>query len=428
MPIGRRRCPITASIACGRRCWPKTRPTCCSTARRSLAVLRPLPSAGRSDFGWTLPGGEEPLAYGPLATLLGQAGLGWAKMPVWYDPRETAKADRIAWFAEQLSIQGIELVGVLDQPPPELREVFREQGRLPVATVFAEPELWQPAVGPIMTRLSLKVHWWQLGDDNDVSFVGYPQLEAKLAEIKKHLEQYGQQIHLGINWRWIYAPPKASGQRPAPWAYLSYGIDPPLTAEELAAYLQTAASAASRLPRASRQRREPPTTNAAIAPRRGRTPVARLPPARRASAGPLRWVRCRRCRARNIDRRARARPRAADAGARRCNGAEAVVRAAAVRRRAGNHERRRLAGRAVRSLADHGDAGRRHGVSGPAAASRRQHRPRVCPRRPGRDGRVERPPGDGARVSRRRRRADRRLGPRHQAAAAPSRTASCCTS
>src|SRR5262245_47703668 len=134
---------------------------------QTLAVLRPLDPPRHSEFGWTLPGGEEPLAYGPLATLLGQTGLGWAKMPVWYDPSESAKADRIAWFAEQLSIQGIELVGVLDQPPPELRSVFREQGRLPAASVFAEPELSQPAVGPIMTRPSLKVPRWQLGHDSD---------------------------------------------------------------------------------------------------------------------------------------------------------------------------------------------------------------------------------------------------------------------
>jgi hypothetical protein len=204
---------------------------------QSLALLRPLPAPFRSEYGWTLPGGEEPLAYGLLATLLGQAGLGWAKMPVWYDPSETAKADRIAWFAEQLSIQGIELVGVLDQPPPELRSVFREQGRLPAASVFAEPQLWQPAVGPVMTRLSLKVRWWQLGHDSDVSFVGYPQLESKITEIKRNLEQYGQQIHVGINWRWMFATPAANSSRGAPWSYLSFDADPPLTAPELAAYL-----------------------------------------------------------------------------------------------------------------------------------------------------------------------------------------------
>lgn len=204
---------------------------------QTFAVVRPLPAPTKSIFGWTLAGDEQPLAFGPTATLLAQAGLGWAKMPVWYDGRDNARADRIAWFAEQLSIQGIELVGVLDQPPPELRQVFREQGRLPVATVFAEPELWQPAVAPVMTRLSLKVRWWQLGNDEDVSFIGYPHLQAKVADIKRRLEEYTQQIHLGLNWRWLYAPP-AGLAKGGPWSFLSYGIEPPLTPDEIGAYLQ----------------------------------------------------------------------------------------------------------------------------------------------------------------------------------------------
>lgn len=244
---------------------------------QTLAVVRPLPPPARSVFGWSLEAEERPYAFGPLATLLAQAGVGWAKMPVWYDSRENEKADRIAWFAEQLSIQGIELVGVLDQPPPELRQVFREQGRLPVATVFAEPDLWQPSVAPVMTRLSLKVRWWQLGSDEDVSFIGYPQLHTKVVDIKRRLQEYTQQIHLGMNWRWLYAPPPSSSKG-VPWSFLSYGIDPPLTADEIGAYLQM-----------------PLDRNLTPQPRtpKGATPTstaARTNGARPESAGPQRWL------------------------------------------------------------------------------------------------------------------------------------------
>ena len=123
------------------------------TSRRSLAVLRPLPAPQHSEFGWSLPAAKQPYAYGPLASLLGQAGLGWAKVPVWYDSREPAAASASPGSPSKLSIHGIELVGVLDQPPEELRQVFREPGRLPVASVFIEPELWEPVVSPVMTRL-----------------------------------------------------------------------------------------------------------------------------------------------------------------------------------------------------------------------------------------------------------------------------------
>lgn len=274
--------------------WSDDQPEGLLDRSETLAVLRPLPPPMHSEFGWTLPDGEQPLAFGPLAYLLGHAGLGWAKMPVWYDPRETAKADRIAWFAEQLSLQGIELVGVLDQPPDELRQVFREPGKLPVATVFAEPALWQPVVGPIMTRLSLKVHWWQLGHDDDVSFVGYSEIESKVAEIKRHLEQYGQEIHVGLSWRWIYEPPTAAARQP-PWAYLSYGIDPPLTAEELAAYLgppasDSARSAAPATPRSFAARRTitTPTSTAARAATSASGP--RTASSARKPSGTQRWL------------------------------------------------------------------------------------------------------------------------------------------
>lgn len=244
---------------------------------QTFAVVRPLPAPTRSVFGWTLSGEEQPYAFGPLATLLAQAGLGWAKMPVWYDSRENTKADRIAWFAEQLSIQGIELVGVLDQPPPELRQVFREQGRLPVATVFAEPELWQPSVAPVMTRLSLKVRWWQLGNDEDVSFIGYQQLHTKVADIKKRLEEYTQQIHLGLNWRWLYAPPPSLAKG-GPWSFLSYGIDPPLTADEIGAYLE--------MPKAPATPAEAPPSARSARP--VKTSKDALPVSRTAAANPRR--------------------------------------------------------------------------------------------------------------------------------------------
>src|SRR5690606_5878724 len=112
------------------------------------------------------------------------------------------------------------LVGVLDQPPAPLRDTFRDKGQLPSASVFQEPQLWQPAVDPVMTRLSLKVRWWQLGGDRDTSYVDFPQLEERVQAIKKHFERFGQQVHLGFGWRWLREPP--ASRATAPWEFLSY--------------------------------------------------------------------------------------------------------------------------------------------------------------------------------------------------------------
>lgn len=204
----------------------------------SLAYLRPLPRVAGGEFGWSLPGGENPLPLNPLATLLSHSGLGWAKYPVWFSEKEQDQADRLAWFAERLSIHGIEFVGVLDQPPQPLRDTFRDKGRLPSASVFQEPQLWQAAVDPVMTRLSLKVRWWQLGDDRDTSYVDFPQLEERIQGIKTHLERFGQQVHLGFGWRWLREAPTAKGT--TPWEFLSYSAEPELTAAELTSYLQRA--------------------------------------------------------------------------------------------------------------------------------------------------------------------------------------------
>ncbi len=202
--------------------------------RISLALLRPMPAPPRGEFGWTLASDREPLPPGALAQLLGQTGVHWAKLPVWYDLSHPERAEEIAAFAEQASLQNVELVGILDEPPAELRKLFREQGKLPVASVLAEPELWQPALGPVLTRLSLKIRWWQLGDDQDTSYVSYPHLDRKIAEIKRALEQVGQEIHLGLNWRLPYAPPRVGSP---PWSYLSFSGEPALTADDLQDYM-----------------------------------------------------------------------------------------------------------------------------------------------------------------------------------------------
>ena len=92
------------------------------------------------------------------------------------------------------------------------------------------------------------------------------------------------------------------------------------------------------------------------------------------------------------------------------------------------HERRRLAGRTVRPLADDGDARRRHGVSRTRCSFRAAAWARLCSRRPGGDGCVERSAGDRARGTGRRRGTDRRLGPSDQAEDAIGKTAAWLTS
>ncbi len=186
------------------------------------------------DFGWSLPQGENPMSTKRLAGLLRHVGINWVKFPVWDSDLEITWADRIAEFAERLKENKIQFIGVLDQPPKEARAYFGKGDRIPVATIFVDPELWQPVVDPVMSRLALYVRWWQIGSDDDTSFVGFPDLKSRVTEIKQHLEKFGQEIELGIPWNWLYESPQSDSDA---WEFLSLTEHPPFTRHELKTYL-----------------------------------------------------------------------------------------------------------------------------------------------------------------------------------------------
>jgi hypothetical protein len=206
------------------------------TRDTTFVVLHPVEMASRGEYGWSLGRGEEPLPVGPLSQVLLQSGLHYVRFPVWFNQNNQTQADRLAWFAERLSMHHIELIGVLDQPPPELRTAFRDKGELPAATLFADPELWGPVVDPVMTRLSLKVRRWQLGSDSDMSFVGNADLAKKVEEIRSSLNRFGQNLKLVLNWNWLQEVPTPE-EGAAPWNAITYSANPPLTANELTSYL-----------------------------------------------------------------------------------------------------------------------------------------------------------------------------------------------
>lgn len=190
----------------------------------TIAVLRPAVQPKAGQFGWTLPAGEDPLESAEMAALLAHAGVHWAKYPVTFTQADARAADRIAWFAEKLSLQGIEMVGVLDHPAGSTA---------PIADILEDQTVWKPWVDPILTRLSLKVRCWQLGSDQDTSLVGNPRLAERMLELKQHLERFGQQVKLGAGWQWLSPPPAGD----VPLAMQNFTSDPPLTATELEAYL-----------------------------------------------------------------------------------------------------------------------------------------------------------------------------------------------
>lgn len=204
-------------------------------------VLPRQAAPAEGEFGWSLPDGDRPLSLASLAQLLPQVGINWIKFPVWSRGAGAERLDQIVIFAERLGRHGIDTVAVIDEPPADVQSQFNEATALSAADVFsATSTLWYPSLEPIMTRLSLQVKWWQLGQDDDLSFVGYPDLAKRIAEVKKQLRQFGQRIYLGFGWCAINEP-----LRPGPdsWDFTALAANPQLTDKEIGAYLPAQKSA-----------------------------------------------------------------------------------------------------------------------------------------------------------------------------------------
>jgi hypothetical protein len=204
----------------------------------SLAVIEPRTGAAGGEFGWSLSKGPEPLALPELAQLVSQVGISWVKYPLWLSEEDLARNDELVRFVERLGSQQIEIVGLLCHPPAKLRTQFGRKDTLTAADIFTPgPEVWYPSLEPVLTQLSMKVRWWQLGVDEDTSFVGYPLISDKVAEVKRQMDRIGQDTRLGFGWNWMEEDPLV---RQPPWRFVNMATDPPLTAGDLATYLAQA--------------------------------------------------------------------------------------------------------------------------------------------------------------------------------------------
>jgi hypothetical protein len=201
----------------------------------ALVLIHDQKLAPRGEFGWSLRAAEKRLTLNELAELAHHAGINWLKYPIWDESADSQHVEQLYSFADGLRNENVELVGVLADPPAEVRKRFHDDGPISAAQVFlAEPDVWYPSVEPICTRLSQIVRTWQLGADDDLSFVNHPALPAMIDRVRQQMERFGQPAKLGFAWSWMQSlPADVPG-----WNFVSLADQPSVSAQDEAEFLQ----------------------------------------------------------------------------------------------------------------------------------------------------------------------------------------------
>ncbi|MEX0610695.1 MAG: hypothetical protein WD229_01130 [Pirellulales bacterium] len=197
-----------------------------------LAVVPPLEMPRQGEFGWTLPAGDGSLSFQDLSRLLPQVGINWVKVPVWFDEDDPGRGDELIRFVELLGATNIDVVGIIDRPPETSELDARIARNIPIAELLSlDPSIWVPSLEPVMSRLSLRVRWWQLGREYDTSFVGFPELSKRIQELRTALFRFGQDVRLGLSWDWG-SMDAAAGQT-ATWDFQQMCVDSAPTEQKL---------------------------------------------------------------------------------------------------------------------------------------------------------------------------------------------------
>ena len=199
----------------------------------SLAIMDGSRAGVSGPFGWSLPDFSATFTPEAVPELIKLGGVGWLKIPVWFDPRDVQTAERLSVLLERLDLRKVNCVGILDRP---VDKSSTQRKRQPAAAVFSSPNEWEPELEPALTRMSMKLAWFQLGRDNDRSFIGNPNLIALVADIRNRMQAYSQELQLAL--AWDYQDPIPT-DKSLPWRASQMSSEPQLTAKELRSHLAT---------------------------------------------------------------------------------------------------------------------------------------------------------------------------------------------
>ena len=103
----------------------------------------------------------------------------------------------------------------MNDPPAELRSQFARDwtGISEIFTV--RTEFWRESIEKVIARYSSHVRYWQLGQEDDESFVGMSgrNLAETIARVKSEFDRIGRDARIGVHWNWETPPPRREDVR-----------------------------------------------------------------------------------------------------------------------------------------------------------------------------------------------------------------------
>ncbi|MDQ3329857.1 MAG: hypothetical protein M3552_04280, partial [Planctomycetota bacterium] len=171
-------------------------------ARREAAfvVTEAGPPPDESPFGWAFTELPRDMTAEAFAVAVTDAGLGRVKLPLWREASDRFAAARAGDIIDRLAEREIEVVGVLDPPPDELRRKFAADWSGTGEIYQLSPDVWSPSLAPLVARYGARVRHWQLGRDGDASFPTIGDLTASMKAVRQSFDRVGRNTQIGLPW------------------------------------------------------------------------------------------------------------------------------------------------------------------------------------------------------------------------------------
>ncbi len=106
----------------------------------SLAISDGSRAGVGGPFGWSLPDFDKTITPEIVPELVRLGGVGWLKIPVWFEARDIETADRLSVLLERLDLRKVNCVGILERP---IDKSVTRPIRQPAAATFSAPAEWK---------------------------------------------------------------------------------------------------------------------------------------------------------------------------------------------------------------------------------------------------------------------------------------------